>query len=181
MYGRALLRNVKFLLQVDDVQCIIDDGSQESCESFIARATADMCQNEVDILFTYTFTNIGLACVRITNVEADFSPFGKAGLTFNDMDLCEDESMSVDDKRTTTSLCDESYWDIAIGVSDEKGRTNSLAYQYILPSSAVPSSTPTTTSPPTTDIEDDCIGDCTLTSMFTASKCVHTCVTQCMM
>lgn len=168
-------RNVRFLLQLNDVQCTIDSPNEDRCEDYIQKATAAMCQDNIHINFIYNFTNVGLACVKISNITADLSTLGtRTNFIDNTGDhlLCMGETFTVTDKRTTSTLCDDfaSTWDVVIEVTDNKNRTNKLEYQYeSADASTSPSLTPTLTHSPSAVVDNDCI-DCVLYSSFSGSE-----------
>ena len=91
-------------------------------------------------MFKYGFTNFGKGCVSIKGANADVGPLGLEVLTFEDKYscgadrvLCEDESMTIPDRRFV-NLCEVSQhprnWDIDVEVSDKLNRKQEFTYTY---------------------------------------------------
>ncbi len=123
------------LVDIESVECQIDDGSGTRCETFNSgSATGNKCK--FDVKFLFKFKNVGLACLDITAVQVNLGPLDTEMIEvykYIDKDLCPNESLLVPDKRSSVNLCNEgggSSWLIRVRIDEYFGQSKKIAYRY---------------------------------------------------
>ena len=123
------------LVDIESVECQIDDGSGTSCETFTTGSTPGK-KCKFDVKFLFKFTNAGLACLDITAVQVNLGPLDTEMIDvykYTDRNLCPNESLLVPDKRSSVDLCDEgrgSSWLIRVRIDEYFGKSMNIAYRY---------------------------------------------------
>ena len=75
------VRLVPFELAIDNITCVINDGSETNCEKILG--SPDLIGECVhDLKFNYTFIKVGLSCVEIMDLSATLGPIGENLLDF---------------------------------------------------------------------------------------------------
>ena len=95
----------------EDVRCVIDDGSEQSCSDYIVNLPVPQTQEDciVDLKYFYDFTNVGSICndVDLFSVEIDgeapkvFTP----DLTSEERDFCPGEELTIPDPVPGYDIC----------------------------------------------------------------------------
>ena len=159
-------RSVPFLLELESVDCQVDDGIGISCETFLGGGVTGNQQCVIDVKFNYHFTNTGLGCHDIVSIRSELGPVGKQVINFADVynynqrQLCANEQWIIPDKRASVNLCniEGSSWQLAIEVKENFGIVSNLTMEYSWRSVASPSASPTV----------DTCQSCTLTGVVSA-------------
>lgn len=173
----------------NNISCEINDGTGMSCENFISQApSVEKCF--ADIKFNFDFTNVGLACVNITDIRVVLGPEGRSLLSFDSIhpyhqrQFCVNESWVIPDKRSNVNLCEESVdpWEISIEVFESRDQSvyHEVLFELIPLFNSDNSNTPVSTAyeapsyRPSTAVSqspsiDTCRG-CTLTSLVSFCK-----------
>ena len=172
--------------------CAINDDllPKDDCNVYLENGGVDLpaSQCTVDIVFNYTFTNVGLGCFDIVSVKSKLGPLDSEGVTvefddvysYRERQICVHETWTIPDRRSAVNLCNETKdfptWDIALNVDEFNGRTTNLAssynwtlYQSPAPSFIPPPSVSPSTYPSQSPSTDICT-DCTLTSILSGGK-----------
>ena len=191
---KRFVRLVPFELVLNNITCVINDGSDTSCEALLGSANSAQCIN--DIAFNYTFTNIGLSCVEVMEISASLGPLRDNLLDFNNIygyqerEMCPGENWTIPDTRSSVNLCTftEIPWDILLEFDEFYGRRTNLTFEYqwipILETSApvvAPSDSPSITlsnlptnvqsNSPTASPTINTCNDCTLSGFISGGMC----------
>ena len=137
-------------LEIDEITCQIDNGfgNGTDCNTY-SRYITEPRDCIVDLIFNYTFSNVGLACVDVANIRSKLGPYNSVTVRFNDVysyqerDICSNETWSIPHRRPYFDICQivEDSWDIVIDIDDIDGGTTNLTstYQWTFTPSMAPS------------------------------------------
>ena len=107
----------------DEVRCVIDDGSNRSCNEYIANLPAPQTQQDctVDLRFFYDFTNIGTICDDIylfkTGIDGkDLSEFAPAFADDEEKYFCPGEQIIIEEPKPGYDVCSLSGRDVPFDV-----------------------------------------------------------------
>ena len=96
----------------DQVRCIIDDGSNRSCNDYIENLPAPQTEQDcsIDLRFFYDFTNIGTICDDIylfkTGIDGnDLTEFTPAFTDGDERYFCPGEQISIEEPKPGYDVC----------------------------------------------------------------------------
>ena len=95
----------------DQVRCIIDDGSNRSCNDYIENLPAPQTEQDcsIDLRFFYDFTNIGTICDDIylfkTGIDSQGLESFPPGLTDEERDFCPGEQLTIEEPKPGYDVC----------------------------------------------------------------------------
>jgi hypothetical protein len=121
------------------VTCTIQ-GTEESCEDYMANVSTETQSCPIDVVYTYTVENIGNKCELINSVVATIDDANELSIPASNWpelnwNFCPGQTVALDDNRDQEDLCamagDEI--DFKLALNDEDGFPGKTLFEYPLP------------------------------------------------